>query len=215
MNGSVSKGDHLRSLIAVNAAQAKGAKEHYESLGLQYVSVPQVVGITGACENIDTLFRVGNRLDLPLFLSQTGQLALEQALQYFHGVYTAIHSGRDEVQEDARHLREFGLTEEEFDCTMAGLAEKDYDEDAMLNALLEHIEMAVKAMVRAVVCDCGRELERLYGQDVGYLPLGARDALFARQPTKTPSRCSTKTALSSFALATTSRPTMSSASSSG
>lgn len=169
MKASVSKSDHLRSLIAVNAAQARGAKDHYESLGLQYVSVPQMVGITGACENIDTLFRVGNRLDLPLFLSQTGQLALEQALQFYHGVYTTIHSGRDEIEEDARHLREFGLTEEEFDCTMAGMSDQDYDDEKMMEALIQHIELAVKAMIRAVAADCGRELESLYGQDIGYL----------------------------------------------
>src|SRR6185369_15706232 len=103
------------------------------------------------CENIDTLFRVGNRLDLPLFLSQTGQLALEQALQFFPGVYTTIHSGRDEEEEDVRHLREFGLTEEEFDCTMAGMSDAQYDDEKMFDALLSHIELAVKSMIRSVV----------------------------------------------------------------
>ena len=112
---------YLENLIKINASLTAGALSHFASSGLQYVDVPQIVGITGACENVDTLFKVGNRLDLPLFFTQTGQLALEQALTFSKGVYTIIHSGRDEEEEDERHLRQFRLTEEEFDCRMAGI----------------------------------------------------------------------------------------------
>jgi len=136
----------VESLIKINAALNSGAQKHYEDIGLQYVDVPEIVGITGACENVDTLFKVGNRLDLPLFFTQTGQLALEQALQFFQGVYTVIHSGRDEEFEDERHIRQFRLTEEEFDCTMAGMQPKNYDEEKMFSSLLEHIELAIKAI---------------------------------------------------------------------
>lgn len=168
MGIQISRDDQMRSLIKVNAAIRKGVTRHYEALRLQYVSVPQIVGITGACENIDTLFRVGNRLDLPLFFSQTGQLALEQALQFSTGAYTIIHSGRDEEEEDERHLREFGLTEEEFDCTTVGMTEQNYDDEKMFEHLLSHIEMAIKSMIAAVIEDCPNEL-KLFGQDIEYL----------------------------------------------
>ncbi len=98
--------DHLRVLSLVEAAAQQGVTRYYKSLGLPYVNVPELVGITGACENVDTLFRVSSRTGVPLFMTQTGQLSLEQVLQaHRKGVYTVIHSGRDEGEEDARHLR--------------------------------------------------------------------------------------------------------------
>ena len=144
------KKSNLKDLMELNATFADAARIHYSGMGLTYVDVPQIVGITGACENVDTLFRVGSRLRVPLFFSQTGQLSLEQALQHFPGVYTVIHSGRDEEEEDSRHLRQFRLTEEEFDWSLAD--EKcTYDEEKMYEALLAHIERATKAIAKAVV----------------------------------------------------------------
>src|SRR3989344_8531465 len=98
---------HLKNLIQVSSTMTQGFYEYFQRTGLEYVTVPQIVGITGACENVDTLFKVNNRLNLPLFFTQTGQLALEQALQHTRGVYTVINSGRDEEEEDNRHLRQF------------------------------------------------------------------------------------------------------------
>jgi asparaginyl-tRNA synthetase len=117
----------LKELILINSAMSRAFRDHYENAGLTHVEVPQIVGVTGACENVDTLFRVGNRLGCPLYFSQTGQLCLEQALMHFPGVWTSMHSGRDEELEDARHLRQFLLTEEEFDWSMAGGEGRVYD----------------------------------------------------------------------------------------
>src|SRR3989339_1980838 len=122
---------HFGHLAKINESLNLGAARQYQATGLTYVDVPEIVGITGACENVDTLFKVGNRLSLPLFFTQTGQLSLEQALQSFHGCFTVIHSGRDEEVEDERHLRQFRLTEEEFDCTLAGMTRARYDEQKM------------------------------------------------------------------------------------
>lgn len=144
----------IKNLIRLTAAAHQGVQKHYQKIGLQYVEVPAIVGITGACENIDTLFRIGNRIDLPLFFTQTGQLALEQALRYYPGVYTIIHSGRDEEVEDERHLRQFRLTEEEFDCTLVGMERENYSEEKMFEALLEHIEKATKAVIKSVTENC-------------------------------------------------------------
>lgn len=163
------KDEFFPTLVAIASSLFYATIEHYKKIGLQYVDVPAIVGITGACENVDTLFKVGNRLNLPLFFTQTGQLALEQALQNVHGVYTVIHSGRDEEIEDARHLRQFRLTEEEFDCTLAGMSRDNYDEERMFETLLAHIEKATKAMIRAVVTDHHKIIAKVYGRDTGVL----------------------------------------------
>ena len=163
------KKHHLKDLIELNATFADAAHTHYVGMGLTYVDVPQIVGITGACENVDTLFRVGSRLQVPLFFSQTGQLSLEQALQHFPGVYTVIHSGRDEEEEDGRHLRQFRLTEEEFDWSMAE-REGVYDEEKMYEALLEHIEKATKAITKVII-EKHSDILKEYDRDPGELSL--------------------------------------------
>lgn len=156
---------HFQHLISIASSMFNGSMHYYQKAGLQYVEVPAIVGITGACENVDTLFKVSNRLNLPLFFTQTGQLALEQALQHVHGVYTVIHSGRDEEEEDVRHLRQFRLTEEEFDCSIAGMSRETYDEEAMFEALLIHIEKATKAAIQAVMGDHKKMLASEYRRD--------------------------------------------------
>lgn len=160
---------HFATLVRVNQDMGNGAALSYRNRGMTYVDVPAIVGITGACENVDTLFRVGNRQGLPLFFSQTGQLSLEQALQSFHGVWTVIHSGRDEEEEDARHLRQFRLTEEEFDATLEGMSRSDYDEDIMYEALLTNIQGTVQAMLRNVLLHNAETLQNVYGRDVTQL----------------------------------------------
>lgn len=158
--------DHFSNLVQVNQSLNFGAKENYHKRGLVYVDVPEIVGITGACENVDTLFKLGNRLGLPLFFTQTGQLALEQSLQSFSGVWTVIHSGRDEEKEDDRHLRQFRLTEEEFDSTTISMTRRDYDEDKMYEALLKNIQGTIQAMIRKILEDCERRLKNVYKRDV-------------------------------------------------
>ena len=48
--------DHFANLTKINASLNSGARENYQKSGLTYVDVPEIVGITGACENVDTLF---------------------------------------------------------------------------------------------------------------------------------------------------------------
>lgn len=158
--------EHFSHLVKINESLNKGAYDNYKKMGLTYVDVPEMVGITGACENVDTLFKVGNRFDLPLFFTQTGQLSLEQSLQTLPGVFTVIHSGRDEEEEDERHLRQFRLTEEEFDCTLSGMTRSKYDEEKMFNALLIHIQSTIQAMVLRVLNDNGKILKSFYKRDI-------------------------------------------------
>jgi len=161
--------NNIQNLVGTYSSIFYGTIGHFKKIGLQYADVPAIVGITGACENVDTLFKVGNRLNLPLFFTQTGQLALEQVLQNSHGAYTIIHSGRDEEIEDERHLRQFRLTEEEFDCTLAGMTRETYDEEKMFLTLLTHIEKATKAMISAVIADHQKVLTSKYKRDQGIL----------------------------------------------
>ncbi len=158
--------DHFSNLVKINQSLNFGARENYQKRNMVYVDVPEIVGITGACENVDTLFKLGNRLGLPLFFTQTGQLALEQALQSFSGVWTVIHSGRDEEEEDVRHLRQFRLTEEEFDCTTVGIHRENYDEDKMYEGLLKHIQGTIQSMIKKILEDNEKVLKNLYKRDV-------------------------------------------------
>lgn len=167
--------DHFANLVKINKSLNFGAQENYLKSGLTYIDVPEIVGITGACENVDTLFKVGNRLDIPLFFTQTGQLSLEQTLQSFPGAYTVIHSGRDEEEEDERHLRQFRLTEEEFDCTLTGMNRKNYDEEKMFEALLKHIQSAIQAMIKTVLKENGQILAKIYGRQVKKLVSAAKN----------------------------------------
>lgn len=157
---------HFAAVVNMNESLNFGAAGNYRKRKLKYVDVPEIVGITGACENVDTLFKVGNRLDLPLFFSQTGQLALEQTLQSFNSAWTVIHSGRDEEKEDTRHLRQFRLTEEEFDSTTIGMTRDTYDEDTMYEALLKNIQATIQAMILSVLSSSESTLQTVYGRDI-------------------------------------------------
>ncbi|MDP2649806.1 MAG: amino acid--tRNA ligase-related protein, partial [bacterium] len=157
---------HFSNIVLVNQSLNFGAWDYYKHAGLTYVDVQEIVGITGACENVDTLFKVQNRLSLPLFMTQTGQLSLEQSLQSFHGAFTVIHSGRDEEVEDERHLRQFRLTEEEFDCTFANMTRKNYDEEKMFEALLNHIQASIQSMIKNVLKNNEGVLKNDYGRNI-------------------------------------------------
>jgi asparaginyl-tRNA synthetase len=158
--------EHFANLVKINQSLNEGAAKNYKKRGLTYVDVPEIVGITGACENVDTLFKVGNHQDLPLFFAQTGQLSLEQALQSSSGVWTVIHSGRDEETEDERHIRQFRLTEEESDSTAIAMTRENYDEDKMYEALLLNIQGTIKAMIRSILEDNEKILKTVYKRDI-------------------------------------------------
>ncbi len=166
---SVDYNEHFANLVKVNQSLNQGVHRSYQKRKRVYVDVPQIVGITGACENVDTLFKVGCHQGLSLFFTQTGQLALEQALQSFPAVYTIIHSGRDEEFEDERHLRQFRLTEEEFDCTTLGMTLENYDEDSMYEALLKNIQITAQSMIKKVLEDNRVMLKKIYKINVDRL----------------------------------------------
>lgn len=164
--------DHFANMVKINQSLTFGAAANYRKRDLMYVDVPEIVGITGACENVDTLFKVGNRSSLPLFFTQTGQLSLEQTLQSFSGAWTVIHSGRDE-DEDNRHLRQFRLTEEEFDATTLGMTRDTYSEDTMYEAMLGNIQTTVQAMLASVLSDHKELLSTTYSRTIEQIRFAA------------------------------------------
>jgi len=153
--------EHFANLVRANESLNRGAAANYRSRGMTYVDVPEIVGITGACENVDTLFKIGNRQGRALFFTQTGQLSLEQALQTFPGAWTIIH------------LRQFRLTEEEFDSTTLGMTRENYDEDIMYEALLTNMQGTVQAMLASVLEDNEKTLQTVYKRSVDRLRYAA------------------------------------------
>jgi len=158
----------LALVAAVERAALAAVRRHYESRRMLEVSVPVIVGITGACENVSTLFGLAN--NRRAHLTQTGQLALEHAL-LDPGVCCVTRSFRTD-RVDSRHLHEFTLIEEEFACTHpdTGMSPERYDEVRMFEALLAAMEATMRRIVSAAVDDVpeeamalGADLERLRG----------------------------------------------------
>lgn len=138
---------------------------------------PRVVRASGACENVDTLFKVmGN--DDPLwfkdkegqgvrsYLAQTGQLYLEALVPYLGKVYCVGPSFRAEAGDDNRHLTEFTMVEIEF----AG----DFDQ------LLAHIEGFVYAIARGLASLTGPERRQVSLTDEDIKRLGGIQPTFPK-----------------------------------
>jgi len=111
---SLSKTERKALVARVECALVRGAEQYFQDKGFVWVpSVPHVVSVTGACENVNTLYDVDYH-GREAFLTQTGQTALEEMVQGLHKVCTIIHSFRKEDLVDNRHLTEFPLVEFEF-----------------------------------------------------------------------------------------------------
>ena len=150
-------------LIRVWDAMMRGARSYVEAEGFVAVhNLPHVVGITGACENIDTLFKT-DFFGKQAYLTQTGQLYLELVSQHLEKVYCEIQSFRMEEAVDDRHLCQFSLFE--------------IEHQGNLNELIGHISGIVAAMANRVVDDAPDVL-LLFGQD----PDSLRDLAFTRMP---------------------------------
>jgi asparaginyl-tRNA synthetase len=143
--------------IAVEEARAS-----YRAAGLREVSVPILVGITGACENVSTLYRLAS--DIPVHLTQTGQLALEHTLEVVKGVYCVTPSFRTDRIDD-RHLNEFTLIEEEICCDhpLVGMPTDSYNAQDMFDVLLSRVTTTIKAIIGACAGKAGSAVRELGG----------------------------------------------------
>ena len=140
----------LSAVVAIEAELLKAARQYFDAHGFTEVVVPHLTRITGACENIDTLFAV-DYFGEEAYLVQTGQLYLEALIPKLGNVFCIGPSFRAEPSADPRHLAEFSLVELEFPG--------GFDE------LLVHIENTVHAMIQRAVHYRKQELEFL-GADI-------------------------------------------------
>lgn len=125
------------ALVRVWDAMFRGAREFVEEAGFIGVhNAPEIVGITGACENVDTLFKV-DYFGKQAYLAQSDQLYLELLTPVLGKVYAEIQSFRMEPEADDRHLTQFSLFELEH--------QGDLDE------LIENIEGVVRGAVDNVI----------------------------------------------------------------
>jgi len=130
----------------INSNLYVGAMEHFVKNGFCWVEVPTLTKITGACENVDTLYCL-DHFGVEAYLAQTGQLYLEAKIPSHKKVWTAIASSRAEEQIDGRHLNQFTLLE--------------FEHAGDLEMLLGNIEATVKSMVQKAVDNNSEEFELL------------------------------------------------------
>ncbi|MFH0870142.1 MAG: amino acid--tRNA ligase-related protein [archaeon] len=157
---SLSKTERKALVARVECALVRGAEQYFQNKGFVWVpSVPHVVSVTGACENVNTLYDLSYH-GREAFLTQTGQTALEEMVQGLHKVCTIIHSFRKEETVDNRHLTEFPLVEFEFRYH-PGI------EDGF-EALLSYVEETIAGMVDYALKTEKSSLHRL-GADIGRL----------------------------------------------
>jgi len=130
----------------INDSLMWGAMNWLRENGFTWVEVPILTKITGACENVDTLYSV-DHFNEEAYLAQTGQLYLEAKIPMHQKLWTIITSSRAEDSVDERHLNQFQLIELEH--------QGDFEE------LLTHVEGCVKGMLSEAVSNSEKELRQL------------------------------------------------------
>ncbi len=136
----------MKAVDNINDSLMLGAIEHLSKSGFRWIDVPIMTKITGACENVDTLYSV-EHFGKTAYLAQTGQLYLEAKIPSHEKVWTVIHSSRAEGSVDDRHLNQFHLIE--------------FEHKGGFEMLLDIIEETIKAMMRKVLKNNRDDLEIL------------------------------------------------------
>ncbi len=130
----------------INDSLLWGAMNFCRENGFQWMDVPTLTKITGACENVDTLYKLEHG-DAEAYLAQTGQLYLEAKIPLHEKVWTIIDSSRNEPDADTRHLNQFKLFE--------------IEHHGDLNKLLRNLEKLTKAMMKEVLIKNHQTLKQL------------------------------------------------------
>jgi asparaginyl-tRNA synthetase len=134
------------NLRIVRQSAIRSVVDHFMRKGVTCIDdPPSVVLITGACENVSTLYELADAHGH--YLAQTAQLYLEVELQTYSSVYCRVRSYRAD-RLDRRHLNEFELIEEEFVASPATGTELTRDQaDRLLDTLLARITAGVGALL--------------------------------------------------------------------
>ena len=140
------------ALFKFASSALKGARRYLDHHEFRDVSLqmPHIVGVTGACENVSTLFKV-DYFGKEAFLAQSNQLYLELWTPYLENVCCLVRSFRAEPDVDARHQTEFGLLELEL------LGD--------LDLLIDRISGTVRSACNAVALEHGDLLEKHFGRN--------------------------------------------------
>ncbi|MFH0836395.1 MAG: amino acid--tRNA ligase-related protein [Candidatus Micrarchaeota archaeon] len=136
----------MESIDRVNAALYEGALEYFLSNAFTWVETPTITRITGACENVDTLYAL-DHFGCEAFLAQTGQLYLEAKIPLHEKVWTVMTSSRAEPRTDDRHLNQFTLVE--------------FERQGDFELMLHTIEGIVHAMVKSALKKARADLDAL------------------------------------------------------
>lgn len=124
------------AIIKVWDAMFRGARKEVERRGFIGVhNAPELVGITGACENVDTLFKV-DFFGKQAYLAQSDQLYLELLTPHLDKVYAEIQSFRMEPDVDERHLCQFSLFEIEHKGDLVELMD---NLEAILKSMIDEV----------------------------------------------------------------------------
>ncbi len=142
------RSDEMTKIDCVNSALYEGALEYFLGNGFTWIETPTITRVTGACENIDTLYSL-QHFGREAFLAQTGQLYLEAKIPVHEKVWTVMTSSRAEPRLDERHLNQFTLLE--------------FERKGDFEILLPTIEEIVKSMVRSALKKTPEELEHFDG----------------------------------------------------
>ena len=100
----------LAAVAKIESAVLAAARRYFGKECFTEVTVPHITQVTGACENIDTLFEL-DYFGESGYLVQTGQLYLEALIDKLGKVYCIGPSFRAEPDIDERHLTEVTLVE--------------------------------------------------------------------------------------------------------
>jgi asparaginyl-tRNA synthetase len=135
-----------KAVDEVNDSLMWGARKYLRHNGFMWLEVPMMTKITGACENVDTLYSL-DHFGTETYLAQTGQLYLEAKIPLHEKVWTIITSSRAEDAVDSRHLNQFQLVE--------------FEHKGDFESMLKHIEGLVKSMIAEALDKNKKLLEEL------------------------------------------------------
>ncbi|MCP8315304.1 MAG: hypothetical protein H3Z52_06395 [archaeon] len=144
-----------KALGIVGAKVLREMRAYFDNEGFLEVVVPHITAGLGACENIDTMFELNKHyFGKPTYLSQTGQLFLEELVPVFGKVWCQGPSFRAETSVYERHLSEFWLVEFEFTGSFDQLL-------TYIEELLKQVVANVTKSARSEFLSLGIDLERL------------------------------------------------------
>ena len=146
---------YLPAFLEINANILFSIDKYFKDKSFCVCSPSILVGVLGACENFDTVFKIKKAEHGYQFLSQTAQLQLERLLSFNIDKVASINkSFRNEpLANDGRHLKEFTLVELEI-------------ANCELNKLLDVIEDFIKFIADSTLSNDPDLLKRIYNIDI-------------------------------------------------